>query len=393
MQPKLTSTYKRSAHAPISTQHISFRKVDIFMKTVAVIFGGRSSEYEVSLSSAYGVLTNIEEGKYNVVRLGITREGSFWYYCGSNEAIANGTWLEEEKYPVSLDLTNSGLLVLRDGVAESVHLDCILPMIHGKFCEDGTMQGMFAVAGIPVAGCDCEASAVCMDKAITKAIVNAETDIRQAAAVVAEAVSCPVCDTVETAEVAALRHECERRFGYPMFVKPSRAGSSVGVSKVKTAAAFNRAVCVAFAEDSKVVIEECIDGVEIEVAVLEERGEYTVAGPAEIDKGSSEFYDYETKYISDVSSYYLPARLPEEKLAEVREKALTIFKVLECRGLSRVDFFCRRNGEFVFNEINTLPGFTPISMYPKMMIHSGISYSELIDRLILSAIGGVSPRT
>lgn len=352
------------------------------MKTIAVLFGGKSSEYEVSLSSAYGVLTNINAEKYNIVKLGITRDGQFWYYCDSNEKIADGSWQDGEKYPVSLDLTGGGLIVFRGEKIEKIHVDRVLPMIHGKFCEDGTMQGMFAVAGISVAGCDCEASAVCMDKAITKAIVNAETDIRQAAAVVAESVNCPANEETETPAVFALRRECERKFGYPMFVKPSRAGSSVGVSKVKTAAAFNHAICVAFAEDSKVVIEECVDGVEIEVAVLEENGEYTVAGPAEIDKGSSEFYDYETKYVSDVSSYYLPARLPEEKLTEVREKALTIFKVLECKGLSRVDFFCRKNGEFVFNEINTLPGFTPISMFPKMMIHGGISYAELIDRLI-----------
>jgi len=352
------------------------------MKTVAVLFGGKSSEYEVSLSSAYGALTNINTEKYNIVKLGITREGQFWYYCDSNEKIADGTWTDGEKYPVSLDLTGGGLIVFRDGNAEHIHVDRVLPMIHGKFCEDGTMQGMFAVAGISVAGCDCASSAVCMDKAITKAIVDAETGIRQAWTIVADAADCPVKEDEETPEIADLRRRCERKFGYPMFVKPSRAGSSVGASKVKTAAAFNKAMYVAFAEDTKVLVEECIGGPELEVAVLEENGKYTVAGPAEIDVGSSEFYDYETKYVSDASSYYLPARLSEEKQQEVRDKALAIFKALDCRGYSRVDFFLRKNGEFVFNEINTLPGFTPISMYPKMMIHHGISYAEIIDRLI-----------
>ncbi len=352
------------------------------MKTVAVLFGGKSSEYEVSLSSAYGALSNIDTSKYNIVKLGITREGQFWYYCDSIEKIADGTWLDGEKYPVSLDLTGGGLIVQKGDTLEKIHVDRVLPMIHGKFCEDGTMQGMFAVAGISVAGCDCASSAVCMDKAITKAIVDAETGIRQAWTIVADAIDCPVSADGETPEIADLRRRCERKFGYPMFVKPSRAGSSVGASKVKTAAAFNRAMCVAFAEDTKVLVEECITGVETEVAVLEENGKYTVAGPAEIDLGSSEFYDYETKYISDASSYYLPARLSAEKQAEVREKALTIFKALDCCGYARVDFFCRPNGEFVFNEINTLPGFTPISMYPKMMIQYGISYAELIDRLI-----------
>lgn len=356
------------------------------MKTIAVLFGGKSSEYEVSLSSAYGALTNINTEKYNIVKLGITREGQFWYYCDSNEKIADGTWIDGEKYPVSLDLTGSGLLVQRDGRIEQIHVDRVLPMIHGKFCEDGTMQGMFAVAGISVAGCDCASSAVCMDKAITKAIVDAETGIRQAWTIVADAADCPVSETEETPEIADLRRRCERKFGYPMFVKPSRAGSSVGASKVKTAAAFNKAMYIAFAEDTKVLIEECITGTEMEVAVLEENGQYTVAGPAEIDVGSSEFYDYETKYISDASSYYLPARLSEEKRNEVREKALAIFKALDCRGYSRVDFFCKKNGEFVFNEINTLPGFTSISMYPKLFAASGIPYSELIDQLLKLAV-------
>ncbi|MGN1345300.1 MAG: D-alanine--D-alanine ligase family protein [Eubacteriales bacterium] len=365
------------------------------MKTIAVLFGGKSSEYEVSLSSAYAALTNLPADRYNIVRLGITRDGQFWYYCDTNEKIADGTWVDGEKYPVSLDLTGGGLLVQRGGeaVPVKVQVDAVLPMIHGKFCEDGTIQGMFAVAGIPVAGCGCESSAVCMDKALTKIVVDAETGIRQARAVVAKAADYPLPASAsgaagetsaeaETPEIASLRRVCERKFGYPMFVKPARAGSSVGVSKVKTASAFLRALSAAFAEDSKVVIEECVIGSEVEVAVLEENGTYTVAGPAEIDPGSSEFYDYETKYISDVSSYYLPARLSEEKHGEIRAAALEVFKVLECRGFARVDFFCRRNGEVVFNEINTLPGFTPISMYPKMMIHAGISYAELLTRLL-----------
>ena len=184
------------------------------------------------------------------------------------------------------------------------------------------------------------------------------------------------------AEILKFREEAERAFGYPMFVKPSRAGSSVGVTKVKTPEAFLPALKAALAEDSKVLVEEAIRGREIEVAVLEERGEITVAHPAEIDTGSAEFYDYMTKYVTDASSFYLPARIPEEKQNEVRRYAEAIFCALDCRGFARVDFFLTPEGEFVFNEINTLPGFTPISMYPKMMVNDGISYSELIDRLI-----------
>lgn len=353
------------------------------MKTIAILFGGKSSEYEVSLSSAYGALQNIDREKYSLVRIGITKDGSFWYYCGPDELIPKDKWQEAEKYPVALDLTNGGLLVERNDKAEHIRIDGVLPMIHGKYCEDGTVQGMFAVAGIPISGCDCASSAVCMDKAITKTIINADTDISQAKCVIARAADYPDAESApESAEITALRRKCECKFGYPMFVKPVRAGSSVGVSKVKTAADFAKAVIKAFHEDTKVLIEEAIVGREMEVAVLEENGKYTVAGPAEIDAGSSEFYDYETKYISDVSKYYLPARISDEKQAEIRAKALEIFKALDCRGFSRVDFFYKNNGEIVFNEINTLPGFTPISMYPKMMVSAGISYAETIDRII-----------
>lgn len=350
------------------------------MKTVAVIFGGRSSEYDVSLSSASGVLANINTEKYNVIKVGITRDGAFYLFEDDNALIAKNEWMNGKICPLSIDLTNGCLSAERDGVTEKIRVDVVLPVIHGKFCEDGTLQGLFAVAGIPVVGCDCESSAVCMDKAVTKAIVNAETNVRQAKAVVIKQT-----DVQTASDLAPYRDRCEKELGYPMFVKPCRAGSSVGVTKVKTPEKFAAAVFAALREDAKVLVEEAITGVEVEVAVLEENGRYTVAHPAEIDSGSAEFYDYEAKYISDASSYYLPARLSEEKMNEVRGYAETIFKALECRGLSRVDFFYTPDGEFVFNEINTLPGFTPISMYPKMMINEGISYGELVDRLIENA--------
>lgn len=351
------------------------------MKNILLLFGGRSSEYEVSLSSATGAYNNINKEKYAVHLIGITREGRFFYYAGDPGAIAADKWTDEEKYPLSIDLSDGTVSYEKNGESVHIHADAVLPMIHGKFCEDGTLQGLFAVADIPVVGCDCQSSAVCMDKAVTKIIVAAETGVRQAKAVIVRA-----ADVKSGCDIDRIRTEAEEKFGYPMFVKPSRAGSSVGVSKVKSADTFEKALIAALNEDSKVLIEECIVGREIEVAVLEENGKYTVAHPAEIDSGSADFYDYETKYISDASSFYLPARLTEEKQDEVRRYALAIFKALDCSGFSRVDFFCTPDGRFVFNEINTLPGFTPISMYPKMMINEGISYSELLDRLIGTVI-------
>ncbi len=351
------------------------------MKNVILLFGGRSSEYEVSLSSAMGAYNNINKEKYNVYPVGITREGRFYYYAGEAERIAAGTWTEGEIYPLSVDLSDGSVSYEKNG--ETVHwqVDVVVPMIHGKYCEDGTLQGLFAVADIPLVGCDCQSSAVCMDKAVTKIVVAAETTVRQAEAVIVRA-----ADAAAKEQIEAIRKKAEEKLGYPMFVKPSRAGSSVGVSKVKSADGFERALLAALGEDTKVLIEEAIVGVEVEVAVLEEKGRYTVAHPAEIDSGSAEFYDYETKYVSDASSFYLPARLSAEKQDEVRGYAEAIFKALDCRGYARVDFFYTPEGEFVFNEINTLPGFTPISMYPKMMINEGISYSELLDRLIEAAL-------
>ena len=348
-------------------------------KNIAILFGGKSSEYEVSLSSSYALLSNIDREKYNLYTIGITKDGVWYLYEGDIEDIRRGTWCDGGSISpvfVSPDNGRGTITFVRGGVSEEVKLDAVFPMLHGKFGEDGQIQGMFSVMGVPVVGCGPASSAVCMDKAMTKAIVKELGDVRQADSVTMRAGD----DKCAAADAA------ESKLGYPMFVKPACAGSSVGISKVRTREELLRAMDVALAEDSKVVIEEMIKGCEIEVAVLEENGKYTVSYPAEIDVGSSDFYDYETKYVSDASSYYIPARLPDEKTAEVRGKAERIFRALDCRGFSRVDFFFTPEGEFVFNEINTIPGFTPISMYPKLMIHSGISYSELIDRLIKSAL-------
>lgn len=347
-------------------------------KNIAILFGGKSSEYEVSLSSSYALLSNIDKEKYNLYTVGITKDGLWYLFEGDIEEIRLDTWHKSEGISpllVSPDNGRGVISFIKNSSAEEVKLDAVFPMLHGKFGEDGQIQGMFSVMGVPVVGCGPASSAVCMDKAMTKAIVR-ELDIPQADSVTMRAGD----DAEACADMA------EAKLGYPMFVKPCCAGSSVGISKVRNRSELLHAMDVALKEDSKLLIEEMISGCEVEVAVLEEKGKYTVSRPAEIDVGSSDFYDYETKYISDASSYYIPARLSEEKTNEVRGYAERIFRALDCRGFSRVDFFFTPDGRFVFNEINTIPGFTPISMYPKLMIDSGISYSELIDRLIISAI-------
>ncbi len=344
------------------------------MKTICVLFGGRSSEYDVSLSSAYAVLSNIDRTAYDLLVIGITREGRWFRFDGDLERIRSGHWCDDTAVlpTVALDLSDGTIRCKdADGSVTRIHCDAVFPVLHGKFGEDGTIQGLFAVAGVPVVGCGCTSSGLCMDKAFTKSVIAQDTGIPQAKAVIGRPTDSP----------DALCEVCEKAFGYPMFVKPSAAGSSVGVSKVRTAAEFAPALTKALAEDGKVLIEEAIVGTEVEVAVFEDHGEMFAASPAEIDVGSSDFYDYDTKYVSDASSYYLPARLTPEEVAQVQAYAKQIFSALDCKVFSRVDFFHTKDG-FVFNEINTIPGFTPISMYPKMMMHSGISYAQLIDRML-----------
>lgn len=352
------------------------------VKTVlAVLFGGKSSEYEVSLSSAYAVLSNVDLQRYELVKIGITREGEWFLYDGPLDAIADGSWCRDTASLTAVAVDPAAgrrtFLFFTPGGMIKKQIDVVFPVLHGTFGEDGTLQGLLSMAGIPMVGCGCMASALCMDKAMTKAVLNA-AGVRQAKAIVVRRTQIP-----EEAKAIALA--IEEKLGYPIFVKPARAGSSVGVSKVKTEEGLLSALEKAFLEDEKVVVEECIFGKEIEVAVLEERGRYTVSVPAEIEPGT-EFYDYETKYVSDCAKYYIPARLDGAKAEEVRRRAEYIFRALDCRGLSRVDFFVTDGGEVILNEVNTLPGFTPISMYPKLMMHAGLTYGELIDRLVEGAL-------
>ncbi len=342
---------------------------------VVVIFGGESSEYEVSLSSASCVLENLDFLKYDVKLIGVTKRGEFYLYEGGISLIKRGEWETEGVYPVSLDLVRGCFCARRGGEVLEIRPDVVFPVVHGRFCEDGTLQGMLELAHMPFIGSGSTSSAACMDKAITKAVVSTYTNVKQAKSIVARAGD----------DVLAIREKCEARFGYPMFIKPARAGSSVGVTKVKSADEFEAAVAVALHEDGKYIIEECIVGREVEVAVFENHGEYFAAHAAEIISSNAEIYDYNAKYNSDTSTYRLPADIPAVKMDEIRKQALEVFKAMDCRSLSRVDFFYTDGGELVFNEINTLPGFTTISMYPKMMMAEGMSYAELVEKLIGTA--------
>ena len=344
--------------------------------SVCILFGGMSPEHEVSLRSAESVLNNIDHNKYNVFPVGITREGDWILFGGKDYAmLPSGAWRnhpDNRKAAIS-PVRGQGLLSFEGDCVVREWIDVVFPVLHGENGEDGAMQGLLQMAGIPYVGPHVAASAVSMDKTLTKLVVD-HAGVTQAAW---QLVRRGELDNRMDHVLDAL----ENRFSYPMFVKPAGTGSSVGVSKASDRETLGRALTAAAAYDEKVLVEEFIHGREVEVAVMgNETAVASVCG--EIDSGA-DFYDYDAKYVTDTSVAYIPARIPEDVEELVREAAIKVYSAIGCRGLSRVDFFVTyEDNRVVFNEINTLPGFTSISMYPKLFAASGIPYSELIDELL-----------
>lgn len=347
---------------------------------VAVIFGGVSSEHEVSLMSAQSVLENIPSDLYEVVMVGITKEGRWLRFCGSPDALSGGLWQNQPEYltPVCLspDRSTGGLLVLEEDSWSVQKIDVVFPVLHGKNGEDGTIQGLLELSGIPYVGCGVLASAMCMDKAVTHTILD-NAGIPTAKWQQVQQYEMADYDKVEKRLIAHL--------GFPMFVKPANAGSSVGVSKASGREELKKALDTAFREDSKVVVEVAINGIEVETAVLGNLDAEAAAVVGELVP-AAEFYDYNAKYIDGTTQLYIPARLPEETAERLRAMAVKAYKALGCRGLTRVDFFVLPDGGILLNEPNTLPGFTSISMYPKLWQASGLGYGQLIHQLLQHAL-------
>ena len=347
--------------------------------SLAVIFGGVSSEHEVSRMSVTSILENLSNERYEVHMVGITKEGRWLLYTGPVEDILSGAWEQGPGTPAFLspDPSVHGLVALRDGKAETIHVDVIFPALHGKNGEDGTIQGLFQLSGIPYVGCDTESSAICMDKAVTHSLLSS-ADIEQAHYLWFYA------DRFDAAP-DTIKNKIQARLDFPVFVKPSNAGSSVGVSKVERFEDLDQAIRKAAREDKKVVVEEGITGQEVEVAVLGNRDcDASIVG--EIG-ASAQFYDYDDKYINGTSQLYIPARIPQEVSEKIRQTAVRAYRLLGCSGLARVDFFVTAgDNRVILNEINTLPGFTSISMYPKLWMAMGLSYGELLDKLIELAL-------
>ena len=349
-------------------------------QNVCILFGGISPEHEVSLRSAESVLNNIDSEKYNIFPVGITKVGQ-WIYFNSTDysQLPSGKWQENPaNIPASVSpVRGQGLMLFAADGVKTQPLDVVFPVLHGENGEDGSVQGLMQLAGIPCVGPDVAASAVSMDKTLTKLVMD-HAKIPQAAWYL---VKNQELETRMDEIVAKL----ETRFAYPMFVKPAGTGSSVGVSKAADREALQKALTFAGSYDDKILVEEFIHGREVEVAVMgNENPVASVCG--EIDSGA-EFYDYDAKYITDTSVAYVPARIDEDVAQQVRELAIKAYSALHCQGLSRVDFFVTfAENRIVFNEINTLPGFTSISMYPKLFAASGIPYSQLIDKLLKLAM-------
>lgn len=348
--------------------------------SVCVLFGGVSPEHEVSLRSARSVLENMDAEKYNIFPVGITKDGD-WVLFGSTDysMLTEGTWVDCEwnRRAALSPVRGQGLLSFENDCVVRERIDVVFPVLHGENGEDGSIQGLMQIAGIPCVGSGVSASAVCMDKTLSKLIAQME-GILQAKWIL-------VTKNEFERDPEAAADTAEAEFDYPVFVKPAGTGSSVGISRANDRAALLVAIREALRFDRKILIEEQIDGQEIEVAVLgNETPVASVCG--EIDSGEG-FYDYDAKYITDSSKLYVPARISDEISEKTRETAVRVYRAMGCRGLARVDFFVTRNGgKVVFNEINSLPGFTSISMYPKLFTASGIQYAELIDRLLELAL-------
>ena len=348
--------------------------------SVCILFGGVSPEHEVSLRSAESVLNNIDESKYNVFPVGITKEGKWILYGGKDYSdLPSGRWLThpDNRQAAISPIRGQGLLTFEGDCVVRQQIDVVFPVLHGENGEDGTIQGLLQLAGIPYVGPHVAASAVAMDKTLTKLVVD-QAGITQAA-----------WNLVRRSDMGsrmeATLDALEAKFAYPMFVKPAGTGSSVGVSKVGDRDALRSGLRYAGKYDKKILVEEFINGKEIEVAVMgNDNPMVSVCG--EIDSGA-EFYDYDAKYLTETSKAYIPARIPAEVEEVVRETAVKVYNAVGCQGLSRVDFFVTHDeNRVVFNEINTLPGFTSISMYPKLFEASGVPYSQLIDELLRLAV-------
>ncbi len=342
---------------------------------VAVLFGGKSAEHEVSIQSAKNVVTSLDKDTYEVILIGIDQKGD-WHVCPP-KYLLSASFSHQAMLPESDEvsfITKSGgnNLITTSGQGNIGTVDVVFPVLHGPYGEDGSMQGLLKLADVPFVGSGVLGSAVGMDKDVSKRL------LRDAGLPVSNFLVFHKSDDVSFDKI-------EEELGLPFFVKPANLGSSVGVSKVKNKEQFQDAIKEAFLYDVKIIVEQSIEGREVECSVL--GNDTPIASVAGEIKASHEFYDYDAKYLDENGAVMkIPADLSPEKMKEIQELAIKVFKTLCLQGMARIDFFYTPEGKFFVNEANTIPGFTNISMYPKLWEASGLSYPELIGKLIQLAI-------
>lgn len=347
-------------------------------KTAVLLFGGASSEHEISCLSAACWAEHLDKSLYHLYCVGITKQGQWLLFHGEPQAIKDGSWINGDTTPciLSPDATHKGLILLKD-TPTILSVDVVLPILHGKNGEDGSIQGLLQLSGIPYVGCNVLSSAVCMDKAVANTLLDAAGIAR--------------CrwhwewahDALQNFE--SLCSLLETKLGWPIFVKPANAGSSVGISKAQNKTELLEGIRLAYQEDNKIIFEEFIQGQEVECAVIGNQNP-TSTFPGEV-LATQEFYTYEDKYINGTSRTQIPANLSVEQLKKIQQQAVKAYQALGCQGLTRADFFVEKSTQRILvNELNTLPGFTSISMYPQLMAYYGTPLTQLLNQLIDLAI-------
>lgn len=339
-------------------------------KKVLILFGGCSTEYSVSLQSAYAVIRAADKEKYELYLMGISRQGDTWLFEDELSRIPEDTWLEGKVYPATIAMSRSvhGLYVYRDKKVETIRIDVAFPVLHGKNGEDGSVQGLCQLAGIPIAGCTMQPSVIGMDKDLAHRLV-VEAGIRVPASLL----------LTQESEIEKYSEKIES-IGFPLFVKPVRAGSSFGITKVLKREDLKEAVRAAFEHDSQVILEENIEGFEVGCAVVGNE-ELTIGRVDEIEL-SSGFFDYTEKYTLKTSVIHMPARIDVQTEKQIQGTAEKIYRALGCCGFTRVDMFLTKDRQIVFNEVNTIPGFTEHSRFPNMLKGIGYTFEEIVDLLI-----------
>ena len=342
---------------------------------IGVLFGGKSAEHEVSLQSAKNVIEALDRSKYEIIPIGINKNGK-WMLSNTSNYLLNGNnpkliKLNKSNKEVTLHSESGGALTEINNSNHQSRIDVIFPVMHGPFGEDGSMQGLLKLAGVPYVGAGVLGSAVGMDKDVMKRL------FRDAGIPIGKFI------TIKNKKEANF-NKIKKELKLPLFIKPANMGSSVGINKASNEKEFNKAIQDAFLYDSKILIEEGINGREIECSVL--GNENPIASlPGEII-ANQEFYSYDAKYVDEGAIAQIPAKINKKTQKKIQELAIKVFKTLSCEGMGRVDFFLKKNGEVLANEINTIPGFTKISMYPKLWEATGIPLPKLLDRLIDLAI-------